>query len=53
LEIGCGIATIVPHLPHSIEYAGIDISDVALNRAVDKYAFPNGSIAEERWISCS
>lgn len=33
LEIGCGTATIIPHLPPSWDYTGVDVSDFALERA--------------------
>lgn len=32
LEIGCGIAGIVPHLPQGVEYVGTDVSELALER---------------------
>ena len=33
LEIGCGIAGIIPYLPEGVEYIGTDISEYGLERA--------------------
>jgi ubiquinone/menaquinone biosynthesis C-methylase UbiE len=33
LEIGCGIAGIIPYLPQGTEYIGTDVSELALERA--------------------
>lgn len=41
LEIGCGIAGIVPYLPEGVEYIGTDISEYGLERAREIYKQPN------------
>lgn len=38
LEIGCGVADIVPHLPAGIRYTGLDPADYCVNEA--RNAFP-------------
>ncbi len=42
LEIGCGIAGVVPYLPANVEYVGTDVSDFALARARNMY--PEASV---------
>jgi SAM-dependent methyltransferase len=41
IEIGCGIAAIIPYLPSSIEYTGTDVSEFALHRAKELHARDN------------
>ncbi len=41
LEIGCGIAGIVPYLPADVDYVGVDVSDFAIKKARTLYQEAN------------
>lgn len=59
LDIGCGTAVLLQHLPKNVEYVGYDLNEQYIESAREKYgdrgtfvcAKVDSSVLEERWLN--